>query len=266
MLDSNLNLELDFEPLQSPKEKRLNIYTFELIQCPTHPGYGVEVFCTKESQDPSLLCVKCILDPEISKEIKGVRLIAIRDIITKSIEKSTTDETRGFGNDASETLKQKYHEFNSRSYLESFERHVDNQMDKLDKELEKMRGSIQKLREQFAEFFEKQMDYLRKQNYGLKALVADHIEDRNEMDRMSFNSIDALLHELSAIENFQDYQKFIRLLYRKNSYADANGNDMMINKILGAMDRMRIQVLTMKSMKVDTRILEGEQHIDNNVE
>src|SRR5438874_1318509 len=97
---------------------------FELRRCSFHTNYNVEVYCAQENFEPSVMCIKCYLDPEISKRIRGEPLIAIRDLILKSIQIDSNQGTL-FLQSKAEILEQKYIETTARDHVGVFKRHAE---------------------------------------------------------------------------------------------------------------------------------------------
>lgn len=244
--------------------QKLELYSFDLLSCPSHPGFGVEVFCARENfLQPCLLCIKCILDPEIAREIKGVSLIAIRDIITKSVEKTNYVANRQANQPSHENLEQRYLEFDRKDYIRVLERHIENQMKRLDRDIEKMKESLQKLREQFVQFFGRQTQVLMKQEEEIKKKMELFVLEQDELNKVSFYTVPDLLKVLNAIKNYKEYERFVKLLFRRSNEPKEGVEDPLQKKIFEAMDRMKTQVLQVKGMKVDTSILEGNRKINN---
>ena len=75
---------------------------------------------------------------------------------------------------------------------------------------------------------------------------------------MSFFTVAELLRELSTMKNYREYEKFVKLLYKRSNQPKEGGEDAMQRMIFESMDRMRTQALSMKGTMVDTRILEGK--------
>ena len=245
------------EDEDSVSRQRLELYSFDLISCPSHPGFGVEVFCVRESYQPALLCIKCILDPEIAKEIKGVNLIAIRDLITKSVEKTNLVASIQANQAPNENLEQRYLDFDRKDFLKSLERHVENQMRRLDRDIDKIKESLHKLREQFVHFFGRLSQELLKQDEEIKKKMEQFILEKDELNKVSFYSVPELLKELSAIKYYKDYEKFVRLLFKRSNEPKEGAEDPLQKRIFELMDKVKTQVLQVKGMKVDTSILEG---------
>ena len=238
-------------------KQKYELYSFELISCPAHPGFGVEIFCAKENFQHSLLCIKCILDPHISKETRGANMIAIRDVITKSVEKTNLVASMQANLLVSETIEQQYLEFDKKDYIRLLERHVENQMKKLDQNIEKVKESMQKLREQFVQFFGKQIQSIARKDEEIRKHMTSYVQEKDELNKVSFMSVGELLKELNKMKGYRDYEKFVKLLYKRSSHPKEGGEDMLQKVIHEQMDRMKTQALSMKGTMVDTRILEG---------
>lgn len=236
--------------------------SFELRRCPFHPNYHVEVFCPKEGLEPSVMCIKCYLDPEISKKFNDEPLLALKDIIVKSVDKNngkmSTQKSQLLG-DRMESLEQKFLEFNTRDYLGIFERHVESQMKKLDQELDRMRDSLNAFREKFVQFYEKQLENLKAKEEEIKQKVTHYIEEKEEADQRSFRSLDDVLRELNTLTDFNEYQRFIKILYKKSQYSSEDEEGSSLKKIIDMMTNMRTLTANMKTIKIDTTILEGKQ-------
>ena len=231
----------------------------ELLPCPTHQKFRIEAFCPKEDHQPALLCIKCLLDPEISKEVRGSTLITIRDLIVKSIEKtSRSQHNSSVVTPVKETLEQKFLEFTTKDYIGIFERHVESQMKKLDREIDRIQDSLQNLRAQFVTFFSKQSETLRNQEEELRKKVVEYIEEKDEIEKLHFTSVDDLLSELRMLEGSDDYERFIRTLYRKSVDTREDVEGSLLKKIGDMMVEQRSQVSTMKNMRIDTFVLEGK--------
>lgn len=261
MIHTNPNENSMFSEDAFPSKGKHELYSYELISCPTHPGFGVEIFCAKDNFQPALLCIKCILDPQVSKETRGGNMIAIRDVITKSVEKTQLIASMQSNLLPSENLEQQYLEFEKKDYIRSLERHAERQMKKLDQDIEKVKESLQKLRQQFAVFFGRQIQTLTKKDEEIKKHMAAYIQEKDELNKVSFLSVGELLKELSKLNNFRDYEKFVKLLYKRSNHPKESGEDYLQKIIFDLMDRMKSQAHSMKGTMVDTRILEGELYI-----
>jgi len=241
----------------SPKPQ-FELHSFDLLPCPIHPGFAVEVFCSRENYQPSLLCIKCILDPDISKDIRGIDLIAIRDLIFETVQKANHPTTSSANQLACEHFERSYLEFDRRDYLRVFERHVENQMKKLDRDMEKIRESLQKLREQFVHFFSKQTEALTRYDDEIKKKMQQYVVEKDEINKASFYVLSDLLRELREKQTYKEYEKFIRLLHKKCHGIQDSEDNLLQRKILELMDEMKTQTIIMKGMKVDTQILDSK--------
>ena len=231
----------------------LDLQTFELIKCQTHPAYRVEAFSAKDTLKSGLLCIKCILSPEVSKEIRG-DLIAIKDLISKSVGKGGVASAL---RKAPDPFDKKFLEFSQRDYIGIFDRHVETQMDKLDKEIERVKEALLKLREQFVKFFEKQGQVLKSKDEELKQKAMQYFEEKEELEKRNFGSVNDILRELSTIQQFEDYERFIQLLFKKSALSRGDEDNALSKKLLTMMEDLRIQASNLKGMRIDTQVLQG---------
>lgn len=230
------------------------LHSFELINCSRHPEFRVEAFCTREDVQPSLLCIKCLLDPTISKDIRG-EFVTIKDILAKSVEKrSFSVEIPEISNEA---LEKKILELSTKTPTEVFEKHVETQMKKLDREIERIKEALGDLRAQFVKFFEKQSQALRNRDDELKKKVYQFFEEKEEMEKMNFDTIAELLRRLRMIYKYDEYEKFIRILFKKYQ-ADEKGEGSLTKKLINLLDDIKQHSTAMKSMRIDTHVLEGK--------
>lgn len=245
------------QPDQQIPDNPAELNAFELRRCPFHPNYNVEVYCSKENWEPSVMCIKCYLDPEVSKRIRGEPLIAIRDLILKSIQ---IDSTHGalFLDSKAEILEQKYIELAARDHVGVFKRHADIQLRKLDVEIDRLKQSLDDLRGKFIQFFEKQVKILENKQDDIERKVYNFLLEKEEMEKKSFGTLEELVRELNALEEFKDYEKFVRLLYKKSQFDEEGKEGTTLKKIFDSIDDNGTLLTNMKSMKIDTGILEGK--------
>ena len=102
-------------------------------------------------------------------------MIAIRDLITRSVEKTNLVASMQANLAINETLEQQYLEFDKKDYIRLLERHVDHQMKKLDRDIDKIKESLQKLREQFVQFFGKQIQTITRQDEEIKKQMTRYV-------------------------------------------------------------------------------------------
>lgn len=230
---------------------------FELITCPIHPNYRVEAFCPKDTLKSGLLCIKCILHPDISKEIRSDSLIAIKDLISKSAELATNASYQSDLDAAQESFDKKFLDYSTKDYVASYDRHVETQMSKLDQELDRIREALNGLREQFVQFFQNQAETLRKADEEFKQKALEYFEEKEKLEKMTFGSVYDILRELTLIPQFVEYEKFIRVLYDKLMIARGDKEASLTKKMMNMMEDVKTQASGMRTLKVDTKILEG---------
>lgn len=233
---------------------------YEQFACPFHPRYKLQVLCTKEGFNPSLLCIGCLIDPTNEKRLKGENLggeniVPIHDIIIKGVTTSSRSATPiQF---AKENIEQRFAEFSSRDYVGIYERHVEGQMKRLDREIGKIKDSLEDLRFQFKTFFEKQVDYLKGKEEELKSKVNEYVDEREKIENLRFSSPEEIIDEIKNITDIRDYERFIKMLYHRG-YANAGlGNSSMLQGVLDLMNTLKERVSVMKTSKIDTGKLEG---------
>lgn len=244
------------QPGQQVTDLSAEANAFELRRCPFHPNYNVEVYCAQENFEPSVMCIKCYLDPELSKRIRGEPLIAIRDLILKSLQ---IDSTRGtlFLQSKAEILEQKFLEMVARDHVSIFKRHADTQMRKLDTEIERLKQSLDELRAKFVEFFEKQAKTLENKQDEIERKVYNFLLEKEEIEKRSYGSLEELLEELNSLEDFKEYEKFVRLLYKKSQFDEEGREGTSLKKIFDLIENKENLLTNMKAMRIDTGILEG---------
>lgn len=236
----------------------MDLQTFELPPCPIHRNFRIEAFCPKEGFAPALLCVKCILSPDFQKEARGDAIVPIRDLISKSVEKANRLMASSMNaTPIKEGLEHKFLEYTTRDYVGVFERHIESQMKKLDREMDRIRESLDNLRGQFVNFFDKQVEGLRNSDEEIRAKVGEYIDEKNDVANMRFSSVEEVISELRIIEDFREYERFIRNLYKKSNDTRESGEGSLLKQITTLMEDLRSKVSTMKSMRVDTMLLEG---------
>ena len=235
------------------------LHTFELIQCRSHPEFRVEAFCSKENVHPGLLCIKCLLDPAKAKEIQG-DLTAIKDIITKSVEKKNYGAYgMGLSEISNENLEERVLQLSTKDHVGTFEKHVEVQIKKLDREIERLKDSLNDLRSQFVEYFKKQTEVLQVRDMDLKRKVYQFFQDKEELQNMEFATVPELLRKLRVIYDYEQYENFIRILHKKAS-VNEEGDGSIKSKLLGLIDEINTEAAKSKNLRVDTKIIEGNSY------
>ena len=230
--------------------------TFELRNCAFHPNYKVEVYCAKEDLQPSVMCIKCYLDPEVSKRIRGEPLIVLRDLILKGLRVERTQGSNLFEG-KTQILEQKYMELINKDHVVLFKRHIDTEMKKLDSEMDRIRQSLNELRDKFVQFFEKQLTVIENKYEVVEKKVFQFLDETNDLKKKSFGTLEVLLSELNAIDDFADYEKFISLLHKKGQFAEEGREGTPLKSTLDLIESTKVSLLNMKNTRIDTQILEG---------
>lgn len=225
---------------------------FDHLSCPLHPGFKIQALCPKENFHPSLLCIKCMIDPNI---IKLESFVPIQDIINKATTITQLDaETQA----SREAFKNKILDFSSKDYLDSFERHAEAQIKKLRIEIERVKDSLDGMESQFKKLFEKQYKFLKSREHDLKKRINEYVVDQEQLQRFLNLTSEEIIETIKKTTSVKEYEKFIKILYHRGSPDQRATESAMINGIMEVMDDLKDKTHKMKSYKIETSILEGK--------
>lgn len=226
---------------------------FENFTCPTHPGYKLEALCTKENFSPSLLCVKCLIDPEVHKQSDS--FVPIDEVINKGTAAPTSEQLMM---SAREKLERKFVEFSAVDYLAIFERHSDTQLMKLNKEIVKIKESLDDLMLQFKQLFEKESNYLKEKHEEIKVKTQQFIDEQESMEGLQDLTREEILDALTKLNSIKDYERILKVLHHRASMTGGATENVLVNEIFEIMDDIKSKVNTVKNQKIDTSRLEGK--------
>ena len=227
---------------------------FDHLSCPLHPGFKIQALCPKENFYPSLLCVKCMIDPDIEKRMKPESFIAIQDIILKATANTELDAQSLADREA---FKNKIVDFSSKGYLDSFERHADSQIKKLQFEIEKVKEGLDVMESQFKKLFDKQFKYLKSKEHDFKKKINEYVIDQEQLQQFLNLTQEEIIETIKKTTTVKEYEKFIKILYYRGRPDQRAIETSMINEILEAMDDLKDKSNKMKSYKIETSFLEG---------
>lgn len=226
----------------------------EQFTCPLHVGYKVEVLCPKENFHRPLLCIKCLIDPEIEKQLKGENLIALNDLIRRGI---TNNESNTHAQYAKEAMEKKYFDFTSRDYIGIYDRYVESQMKRLDREIERFKESLEELRFQINQVYEKQSKLLKAQDEELRKKVMDYIEEQVEIENLGKSTPEDIMEAIRRMDNIKEYERFMKALYYRSVSGEGAFESVVVNGISEMMKELKNKVNSMKGCKIDTSKIEG---------
>ena len=227
-------------------------HPYERFYCNTHLGNKIQVLCTKEGFRPALMCVKCIIDPEVLRLVKSENMVPIHDVINRAISDDRTDTHSQL---VKETLEQKFTEFVSRDYAGVYDRHVESQMKKLDREIERVKESLDELRFQFHKIFEKQATDLRNKEGDLRRRCKEYIEEQEHIENLRTATSTDIIETIRHMSNVDDYERFLKALYHRSSRG--MNDNTILREFFDTMNSFRDRVNTMKNCKIDTSKIEG---------
>lgn len=228
-------------------------HPFEPFNCPTHPGYKLEVMCTKENFTPSLLCVKCIIDPEIHKQNES--FVPIHEAISRGI---STRISQSQLQQAKDKLEKRLIEFTSIDYLGVYERHTETQMKKLEREIGRIKESLDSLHAHFKQLFDKEQKYLNDKQEEIKARIQEFIDEQEQIDTLDNFTAEEILQAIEKMTNVKEYEKLVKVLYHRGSLSERGSEGIMVSEIFAVMDDLKNKVNTMKNYRIDTSKLEGK--------
>lgn len=231
---------------------------YEPFYCTRHPQHKLEVLCTKENFQPSLLCIRCLTENSTKESVKAEDLKLIQDIIDKGTTNPQTTTVIQF---AKEKFEQKFTDFSARDYLGIYERHVQGQMQKLDREIGRIKDSLEDLRFQFQTYFEKQVVHLKDKEEDVKKKATEYIEERDKIENLRFLTPQEIVEEIRQIPNVKDYEKFVKMLYHRSSDSQGGIENTMLQGVFEAMDNFKENMNLLKTCKLDTAKLEGKLHL-----
>lgn len=226
---------------------------YERFYCSRHPGNKIQVLCTKENFRPSLMCVKCIIDPEVLRVVRSENMLPIHDVINRAISENHIDtQTQS----VKETLEQKFTDFASRDYAGVYDKHVEVQLKKLDREIEKVKESLDELRYQFQRIFEKQSSDLRSKEEDLKRRCKEYIEEQEHIENLRFATSTDIIEAILQMNDVEEYERFLKALFHRS--AQGMNENLFINEFFDTTNSFRERVNAMKNCKIDTSLLEGK--------
>ena len=224
------------------------------LSCPMHPGFKLQGLCPEETY-PSLLCIKCMIDPEIEKRVKFETVVAIQDVINRV---TVINEMEAQVQIDRDTLKNTILEFGSKDYLRSFERHVDSQMKKLHREIQRTKDSLDEMEVQFKRLFEKQQKHLQMREDELKQRINEYVADQDELKQFLNLTPQQIMEAIRKISTIKEYERFLRVLYQRGSPDQRAIQTSMIKGITEVMEDLSDKVTKMKNFKIQTSLLEGK--------
>ena len=223
--------------------------------CPLHTGYKVAVLFPKEGFTRPLLCVKCLIDPEIERQLKGENLIALNDLIHRS---STSNHSNVNVQLAKEKLEKKYSEFKSRDYLGVYDRHVEMQMRKLDREIEKFKEVLEELRFQISQVYEGHSKNLRAQEEHLTRKITEYIDEQDEIENLGKSTQEDINEAIRRMDDIKEYEMLMKALYRRSSFSQSGFENLALKSIVSFIDDLKDRVNSMKNFRIDTTKMEGK--------
>ena len=226
---------------------------FEPFYCPTHPSCKIEALCTKEGFQPSLMCVKCLIDPKIQKQVRAEQVVPIHDIINKAASPSVasirTDAMK-------EKLEKRFSEFTSKDHVEAFDEHIKTQMRKLDREFESIKESLEELRFQFQQIFEKQSHDLRKREEELVLMFKDFMKEQELIDSLTGATLVDIVSTIQRMDDIKDYERFLKALHLRNTFTNPMVESLHLQELFSCVTNFKSRINAMRRCRIDTSKLE----------
>ena len=234
----------------------IDLSSWENYKCLYHPDFRVDIFCYEEDcKSHSLLCIKCILESENINTHKGHNLITIKEIIGKCIE--TIQDNNHKILKSNDGLQDKFIDFLTKDYVSLYERHVDIQFNKVDHEIEELIDLLNELRDRYKQHFHKDTVELKMRSEQIKSKINKFIDDHSEFMKTKYNDIEEVYNELKEIASYEEFEYFIREIYKK-SYEDLKDIESPnFKQILDLMEDIKKKDNSARAYEVDIKRFAG---------
>ena len=236
------------------------LLNWENFKCLYHPDFRIDVFCYEEDcKSHSLLCIKCILESENRNTHKGHNLITIKEIIGKCVE--TIQHNNHKILKSRDGLQDKFISFLTKDYVTIHEKHIDKQFSKVDHEIRMLIDLLTQLRNRYKEHFTKEIIDIRMKNAQIKSKINKFIDEHSEFMKMKYNNIEEIYDELKKITTYEEFEYFVRELYKKSSEDLKDIESPNFKQILDMMEDTKEKVNTSRLREVDTTKLTGNNQL-----
>lgn len=244
-----------FSELDSQSSNEYRPCDREELTCPLHPGNKFQVLCPKDNFYPPLLCIKCMIDPEIERRTRNEPLIAIHEIINNALSAPSKDS---FNERNRTLLRDKLMTYYSAEYLGAYESHTEVQMKKLHREIERVRESLNELENRFKDFFNNQHKSFKNREDALIKKIEEYFEDQDRIENLTYSSRDSVMETIRKANNVKECARIIKALYEKGtSHHGSMGGSSMLNGIFDMMDELKEKNKKMMNCKISTAMLDG---------
>ena len=232
---------------------------WENFKCLYHPDFRVDVFCyEKDCKSHSLLCIKCILESDSRNTHRGHNLMTIKEIIGKCVE--TIQHNNNKILKTRDGLQDKFIDFLTKDYVNIHEKHIEKQFDKVDHEIKMLIDLLDQLRKRYKEHFEKDIIEVRLNNGQIKSKINKFIDDHSEFMKMKYNNIEDIYNEIKKITTYEEFEYFVRELYKKSSEDLKDIESPNFKQILDMMEDIKEKVNTAKTREIDTNKFTGNDN------
>ena len=229
-------------------------HPYEHLFCPTHREYPLQILCTKENFTPSLLCIKCLIDPAIQRHVSGDDLIYIRDAVSKGLSDDVSESQIQV---AKEKLENKFTEFTSVDYLGKYEQHSHTQLKKIEREFLGIKERLDYIYSQFKHLFDKQFKLLEEKQEGLTFKIKEFIDEQEEVDNLRNSSPKQVTQYLRGIGEPKHYGRLVKALHQRGKLNEGMTDGTMLEKIFDIIDGLKCDVSILTDFCIETTPFKG---------